>query len=100
MRKNASEIYNNVVNTNIGELVSTRHRNGINYEYTITDALTEQGYKKVLIMNLFLIGENVKRILRNLRKSNHIKNQNITLSPEIYFITLGVMNRLTLTFIK
>lgn len=46
MKKNASEIYNNIVNAQIGELVSTRHKNGINYEYTITDALTEQGYKR------------------------------------------------------
>jgi hypothetical protein len=46
MKKNASEVYGKIVNANIGELVSTRHKNGINYEYTITDALTEQGYKK------------------------------------------------------
>lgn len=46
MRKCASEIYNNIVNAQIGELISTRYKNGINYEYTITDALIEQGYKK------------------------------------------------------
>jgi hypothetical protein len=46
MKKCASEIYGKIVTANIGELVSTRHKNGINYEYTITDALTEQGYKK------------------------------------------------------
>jgi hypothetical protein len=46
MKKCASEIYNNIVNSKIGELISTRHKNGINYDYTITDALTEQGYKK------------------------------------------------------
>lgn len=44
MRKNASEIYNNIVNANIGELITTRYKN--DYQYTITDALTEQGYKK------------------------------------------------------
>jgi hypothetical protein len=46
MKKNTSEIYNSIVNAQIGELISTRHKKGVNYEYTITDALTEQGYKK------------------------------------------------------
>lgn len=46
MKKCASEIYNNIVNAKIGESVSTRHKNGTNYEYSITDALTQQGYKK------------------------------------------------------
>jgi hypothetical protein len=46
MKKNAMEMYNNIVKANIGELVSTRYKNGNSYEYTITDALTEQGYKK------------------------------------------------------
>ena len=46
MRKNAAEIYNNIVNANIGELITTRHKNSMSYEYGITDALTEQGYKK------------------------------------------------------
>ena len=46
MKRCASEIYNNIVNASIGETVSTRHKNGMNYEYSITDALTQQGYKK------------------------------------------------------
>jgi hypothetical protein len=46
MKKCASEIYNKIVSANIGESVSTRHKNGINYEYSIIDALTQQGYKK------------------------------------------------------
>lgn len=46
MKKCASEIYAKVTAAQIGELISTRHQNGINYEYSITDALTEQGYKK------------------------------------------------------
>lgn len=46
MKKNAKEIYNKIVTANIGELISTRHKNGTNYEYTITDALNQQGYKK------------------------------------------------------
>jgi hypothetical protein len=46
MKKCASEIYNNIVNAKIGESVSTRHKNGMNYEHSIIDALTQQGYKK------------------------------------------------------
>jgi hypothetical protein len=46
MKKCASEIYKNIVAAKVGELISTRHKNGINYEHTITDALTQQGYKK------------------------------------------------------
>lgn len=46
MKKCASEIYEKIVTAKIGELISTRHQNGRNYEYTITDALTQQGYKK------------------------------------------------------
>lgn len=46
MKKCASEIYGKIVTAEIGELVSTRHKNGMNYEYGIIDALTEQGYKK------------------------------------------------------
>jgi hypothetical protein len=46
MRKNALEIYNNIVNAKIGELVSTKHKNGIYYNQTIEDALKQQGYIK------------------------------------------------------
>jgi len=46
MKKCASEIYNNIVNAKIGESVSTRHKNGMNYDQTIQDVLTQQGYKK------------------------------------------------------
>jgi hypothetical protein len=46
MKKCASEIYSKIVTAKIGELISVKHKNGINYEYSITDALTEQGYKK------------------------------------------------------
>ena len=45
MKKNALEVYNKIVAANIGELVCTRY-NGKNYEYTIVDALNQQGYKK------------------------------------------------------
>jgi len=46
MKKCASEIYNKIVSANFGELVSTRHNNGMNYAQTIEDALRQQGYKK------------------------------------------------------
>ena len=46
MKKCASEIYGKIASANIGELISTRHKNGINYDQTIQDALTQQGYKK------------------------------------------------------
>ena len=46
MKKCASEIYNKIVSASIGESVSTKHKNGMNYEYTITNALNQQGYKK------------------------------------------------------
>jgi len=46
MKKNALEVYNKIVAANIGELVSTRHKNGMNYDQTIQDALNQQGYKK------------------------------------------------------
>jgi len=45
MKKNALEVYNKIVAANIGELVCTKY-NGKNYEYTIVDALNQQGYKK------------------------------------------------------
>jgi len=44
MKKNALEIYNNIVNAKIGENISTRAKNGINYQQTIEDALRQQGY--------------------------------------------------------
>lgn len=46
MKKCASEIYKNIVAASIGESVSTRHKNGISYDQTVQDALTQQGYKK------------------------------------------------------
>lgn len=46
MKKNATEIYNKIVSARTGDLISTRHKNGIDYEYSITDALEQQGYKK------------------------------------------------------
>lgn len=45
MKRNAKEAYSKIVTANIGDLISTRYKN-INYEYTITDALQQQGYKK------------------------------------------------------
>lgn len=45
MKKNAKEVYNKIVTANIGDLISTRHKDK-NYEYTITDALQQQGYIK------------------------------------------------------
>lgn len=44
MRKNALEIYNNIVNAKIGEQVSVKHKNGMTYEQIIKDALRQQGY--------------------------------------------------------
>ena len=44
MNKNALEIYNKIVSAPIGELVSTRHKNGKDFHYGIEDALKEQGY--------------------------------------------------------
>lgn len=46
MSKCASEIYANIVAAPIGELVSTRHKNGIYYNQTIEDMLSQQGYKE------------------------------------------------------
>ncbi len=45
MKKNAKELYNKIATAKVGELINTRHK-GTNYEYTITDALKQQGYKK------------------------------------------------------
>lgn len=45
MKKNAKEVYNQIVTAEIGELINTKYK-GMNYEYTITDALQQQGYKK------------------------------------------------------
>lgn len=45
MKKNAKELYNKISTAKVGELINTRHK-GTNYEYTITDALKQQGYKK------------------------------------------------------
>lgn len=45
MKKNAKELYNKIATAKVDELISTRHKN-INYEYTITDALQQQGYIK------------------------------------------------------
>lgn len=45
MKRGTEEIYSKIVNAGIGESVSTKH-NKINYEYTVVDALQEQGYKK------------------------------------------------------
>lgn len=44
MNKCAMEIYNKIVSAPIGERVSTRHKNGKEYNYGIEDALKEQGY--------------------------------------------------------
>ena len=38
------EIYSKIVSAHIGETVSTRHKNGKEYNYGIEDALKEQGY--------------------------------------------------------
>ena len=46
MKRCATEIYNAIAAAGLGETVSTRHKNGTNYEYTIIDALNQQGYKK------------------------------------------------------
>ena len=44
MKKNMSEIYQNIVNAEIGEMVCTRHKSGIEYTQSIEDALQQQGY--------------------------------------------------------
>lgn len=45
MKKNALEIYNKIVTSNIGEWISTKHKNGMHYDQTIIDALRQQGYE-------------------------------------------------------
>lgn len=45
MNKCASEIYANLVAAPIGVPVSTRHKNGKEYNFSIEDVLTQQGYK-------------------------------------------------------
>lgn len=44
MKKNISEIYQNIVNAGIGEMICTKHKNGIEYTQSIEDALKQQGY--------------------------------------------------------
>ena len=44
MRKNEAEIYNQIVHADIGQVVCTRHRNGMEYSATIEDTLRQQGY--------------------------------------------------------
>ena len=45
MKKNAKEVYNKIVKAKINELINTRYK-GKNYEYTLIDALKQQGYEK------------------------------------------------------
>ena len=45
MKKNAKILYNTIANSKADELISTRYNN-MNYEYTLIDALKQQGYQK------------------------------------------------------
>ena len=51
MKRDAKELYNKIVEAKIGEIVGLTYK-GKNYEYTITDALTQQGYKKGIDFDL------------------------------------------------
>lgn len=44
--KAAREMYQRIVDAKINELVNIRHENGTQYNVTLTDALTQQGYKE------------------------------------------------------
>lgn len=44
--KAAKEMYQRIVDAKINELVNIRHENGTQYNVTLTDALTQQGYKE------------------------------------------------------
>ena len=46
MKRCSTEIYNAIAAAGLGESVSTRHNNGMNYEFVIIDALAQQGYKR------------------------------------------------------
>ena len=45
MRGNKKEVYNSIVNANIGDLINMEYK-GKNYNLTIVDTLQQQGYKK------------------------------------------------------
>ena len=45
MKKNAKELYNKIVTAKVGELINLKYKK-MNYEYTIIDALEQQGYIK------------------------------------------------------
>lgn len=45
MKKNAKELYQKIVDAEVGELISTRYK-GMNYDSTIESALRQQGYKE------------------------------------------------------
>lgn len=45
MRGNKKEVYNSIVNANIGDLINMEYK-GKNYNLTMVDALQQQGYKK------------------------------------------------------
>ncbi len=48
MRGNKKEVYNSIVNANIGDLINMEYK-GKNYNLAIVDALQQQGYKKGII---------------------------------------------------
>lgn len=45
MKKNAKELYNTIAGAGVGDLINLKYK-GKEYNYTITDALVQQGYKK------------------------------------------------------
>jgi len=90
MKKNATEIYNNIVNAQIGELVSTRHKNGINYEYTITDALTEQGYVKGIDFETVFNWDNCQTYIKKLAEIKPYKEPKHNIKPgDIFYNSWG-----------
>ena len=44
MRKNEAEIYNQIVKADIGQVICTKHKNGMEYNSSIEDSLRQQGY--------------------------------------------------------
>ena len=65
MKTNAKELYNSIAIAKVGELISTRHKN-INYEYTITDALQQQGYKKGINFDTIFNRNNYQTYIKKL----------------------------------
>ncbi len=73
MKKNAKELYNKISTAKVGELINTRHK-GTNYEYTITDALKQQGYKKGIDFDTSF---NYNTCQTYIKKLSHIKEYQV-----------------------